>query len=473
MTQHSDLREKCGVFGVFQSPSAAHDIYLGLHAQQHRGQESAGIVTSRGPGHCLVYKDHGLVSQVFDRDIVEQLDGQFGIGHVRYSTSGGLSRKDIQPLVVNHRGLNIALAHNGNITNAAALKEELEVGGSLFTSSSDSEVLLHRIVRVRSDDPVEQMRQGLRGIEGAYSLVLKFDRGVAAVRDPHGFRPLHVGRRDGGWYFASETCAFDILDVETVGEVAPGEGWYVDADGPRQFRLLDPPVPRMCAFEVVYFSRPDSLFRGRSIHQFRIELGRRLFEEHPAEVDAVIAVPDSSNSAALGFAQAAGVPLDIGLIRSHYTGRTFIAPGQSARAAKVKQKFNVVRDVVEGRRVAVVDDSIVRGTTCRQIVKLIREHGATAVHFRVASPMVSNPCYYGIDMPTREEFLVNRVPHAELARYLTADSVGYLSPASLRAVVGADTCRACFTGEYPVPVDPARSVIQKHSEVEIEHHAVL
>ena len=457
----TDMREKCGVFGVYNSDSAARDIYLGLYAQQHRGQEGAGMIVNRSPGEYYLQKDLGMVTQVFDDEMLNSMPGHYGIGHVRYSTSGSCSRRDIQPLIVTHQNRVLSIAHNGNITNAAKLKQEMEESGSLFTSSSDTEVILHKIVRAKSSDPIAKIQEGLKDVEGAYSLTIQFDEGVAGVRDPLGFRPLFVGRRDDAWYFASETCAFDILGAEVVAEVEPGEGYFASSAGLKKFKLPVPAQRKFCAFELVYFSRPDSLYKDRSIHLYRMALGKALYEDHPVEADLVTAVPDSSNSAALGFATAAGIPLDIGLIRSHYTGRTFIAPHQSMRDIKVRQKFNVIRDVVEGKRVVVVDDSIVRGTTCRKIINLFREAGAKEIHFRISSPKVSHPCYFGIDMPDREEFLVNKIQHDMLRDYLHVNSIGFLSEEKFIHVLGEDTCRACFTGKYPIEVDHAGARIIK------------
>ncbi len=465
--------DKCGVFAACDSPRAAQDIFLGLHAQQHRGQEGAGILVSAGPGRNHVHKDHGLVTSVFSDEILEMLTGHFGIGHVRYSTSGHCREKDIQPLIATHRNQVMAVAHNGNITNAGRLKEEMESGGSIFHTSSDTEVVLHRIVRVDSESPAEKIRKGLKDVEGAYSMVLKLEDGIAAVRDPLGFRPLHVGKREEAWFFASETCAFDIIGAEHVCEVKPGEGYIVTGKGLEHFVLDQPVKPRFCAFELVYFSRPDSSHESRSIHSYRVELGRALYEEHPAEADIVTAVPDSSNSAALGYSAASGIPLDIGLIRSHYTGRTFIAPHQALRDTRVRQKFNVIRDAVEGKRIVVVDDSIVRGTTCRKIIHLFRENGAKEVHFRVSSPMVANPCYFGVDMPDREEFLVNKMPGDMLRQFLGVDSLGFLSPEALTKVVGSDTCDACFTGNYPVKIEDSSGRIKKRKDGPLGKFAYL
>jgi amidophosphoribosyltransferase len=458
------IREKCGVIAVYDSPRAAQDLYLGLHAQQHRGQEGAGILVSEGPGRNALHRDQGLVTAVFGDEVLGRLPGHFGIGHVRYATAGCGGQKDVQPLVVTHRDEVIAIAHNGNITNAGRLKDEMERSGSLFQTSSDTEVVLHRIVREAQASPIERVKAGLRDVEGAYSLVLKFNEAVIGVRDPVGFRPLHLGKRDETWLFASETCAFDIVGAEWVCEVEPGHGFMVSENGLEHFTLDTQRETRFCAFELVYFSRPDSRHAGQSIHSYRVDLGRALFAEHPADADVVTAVPDSSNSAALGYAHASGIPLDIGLIRSHFSGRTFIAPHQSLRDSRVRQKFNVVRDAVEGKRVVVVDDSVVRGTTSRKIMQLFRENGAREVHFRIASPMVQHPCFFGVDMPERGAFLANKVPEDMLRHFLGVDSLGFLSRAALRRILGTACCDACFTGEYPVPVQEMERQVIKRKE---------
>ncbi|OGH60964.1 MAG: amidophosphoribosyltransferase [Candidatus Lindowbacteria bacterium RIFCSPLOWO2_12_FULL_62_27] len=458
------LREKCGVFGVFGSPTAARDLYLGLYAQQHRGQESAGMVVSSGGGRYGLHRSLGLVTQAFSEDTLNRLPGAFGIGHVRYSTAGSEAEKDIQPLEVVHRDRIIAVAHNGNIINARRLKEDLELKGSVFRTTSDTEVILHRIVRAGDVAPVKKIQKGLLGVEGAYSLVFLFNDGIAAVRDPMGFRPLYLGKKGAAIYFASETCAFDILGADHVSEIAPGDGFYVSEKGVEPFRLLMPPDEKICSFEMIYFSRPDSLFKGRSIHSYRIQLGRRLHEEHPVDADIVTGIPDSSNSAALGYAMASGIPYDIVLIRSHYTGRSFIAPYQADRDLSVRKKFNTIPDTVRGKRVVVVDDSVVRGTTSKKIVHLLRERGASEIHLRIASPMVRFPCYFGIDMPDRNDFLANKFPADQLARHLGVDSIKFLSPESLREVVGERTCRACFTGNYPVDVTNDLNCITKSRE---------
>lgn len=459
------MNEECGLFGVYNSDTAARDIYLGLHAQQHRGQEGAGIILSQGRGEHRVHKDLGLVTNVFSEQTLQDLEAPFrkndrptfGLGHVRYSTSGHVTAENTQPFVVTHQDRLIALTHNGEITNAGLLKRQLEENGSVFNTTSDSEVILHRVIRADADHPIEKIQQGLSDVRGAYSVLFLFDEGIGGVRDPHGFRPLHVGRREteaGETYcFASETCGFDILGAEPVAEIEPGEGYFVSEDGVETFRPTEDTVQGMCSFESIYFSRPDSLYRDRSIHKYRVEMGRALWEEHPVEADLVTGVPDSSNSATKGFADASGLPLEITLIRSHYTGRTFIAPYQSLRDLKVKKKFNLVPDTVDGKRVVIVDDSIVRGTTMKNIARMFRRRGAREIHVRIASPPVAHPCYYGIDIPDEDELLINRVPLEEMPEHLGVESVKYLSVDSVREVVGEQNCRACFTGDYPVDIE--------------------
>ncbi len=459
------LDEECGLFGVYGGQNVSWDISLGLHAQQHRGQESAGmIVGETSGGEFSRHRDLGLVKDVFDRSTLESLRGNHGIGHVRYSTAGGSNRTNAQPLLVTHRDELYAIAHNGNLTNAASLKKTLERKGTVFRTTSDTEVILHRIVRARGSGLVERIVNALEEVEGAYSLLILSGEGIAAVRDPNGFRPLFLARGEEGIYFSSETCGFDIVDASDPVEIKPGEGYFVSENGSEHFSLNSSAEPTYCSFEAIYFSRPDSTYRDQSIHSLRVKTGRALWETRPVEADLVTNVPDSSNSATQGFSEASGLPYDITLIRSHYTGRTFIAPNQSSRDRKVKQKFNIVSDVVEDRRVVVVDDSIVRGTTARSIARMFRDSGAREVHFRIASPPIRFPCYYGIDMPSREELLVNRVPPEELAAHLEVDSVAFLPVESLREIVGNETCRACFTGQYPTEVHEGDGRITKRKQ---------
>ncbi len=464
-----EAKDKCGIFAVYDSKAAARDTYLGLHQQQHRGQEGAGIILSQGGSDYRIHKDLGLVTNVFDEEDLRDLEEPycndeeptFGLGHNRYSTSGHVVAANTQPFVATHQDRVISLVHNGDITNAGQLKESLEAEGSVFSKSSDSEVILHKVIRANGDDPVAQIKEGLHGVKGAYSLLFLFSEGIGAVRDPNGFRPLFIGKKetpenstgDASYYFASETCAFDILGAEVVEEVDPGQGYFLNEEGIETFESEPDTTQGLCSFEPIYFSRPDSLYDGRSIHKSRVEMGHALWEEHPVEADLVTGVPDSANSATQGVAEAAGLPNEITVIRSHYTGRTFISPYQSMRDLKVRKKFNLVPDLVEGNRIVLVDDSIVRGTTMKNIIRMFRDKGAEEIHVRIASPPIAHPCYYGIDIPDEEELLINRVDREDLPEFFGVETVEYLSVENLKEVVGEDNCRACFTGNYPVKVE--------------------
>ncbi len=443
------LREECGVFGIWGAENAARLTYAGLYALQHRGQESAGIVTSDA-GDVHAHRGLGLVSDVFAGGVLESLRGPVAIGHNRYSTTGSTVLLNAQPLLVTTRYGKLALAHNGNLVNAVPLRQEMERLGSIFQTTSDTEVIPHLIARSRSEDVEEAIGEALSRCQGAYSLVLLTDGKLVGVRDPRGFRPLCIGRRGEATLLASETCALDIVGAEFVREVAPGEMVVIDAKGLRSRRLLPSMPLRFCIFELIYFSRPDSVVFGESVDLIRRRLGRRLAEEHPAQADIVIAVPDSSNSAALGFSEASGIPFELGLIRNHYVGRTFIAPQQMKRDFGVNLKFNAVRRILEGRRVVMVDDSIVRGTTSRSLVAMLRDAGAREIHFRVSSPPIGWSCYYGIDTPTRRELIASSHTVEEIQRYLGVDSLGYLSMEGLRSCVEQPDghCYACFNGDY-------------------------
>jgi amidophosphoribosyltransferase len=445
----------CGIFGVSGVPEAAQLVYLGLYALQHRGQESAGMVAVDDEGRARAHRGMGLVNDVFSAETLRDLRGDVAIGHTRYSTTGSSVLANAQPGLVNYHGGALALAHNGNLTNALDVRADLVRQGSIFQSSSDSEVLVHLIARSDARRVEDQILDALERVEGAYSLVLTIGRTLYAIVDARGFRPLVLGRLGTGWVVASETCALDIVGASLVRELEPGQ-WLKIEDG----RVVDlPPLPaapsRRCVFELVYFSRPDSTVFGRSVDHVRRALGHRLAEEHPAPgADCVFSVPDSSNAMALGFAESSGIKLEHGLIRNHYVGRTFINPGQAARVAKVRIKFNPVQEVIAGKRVVVVDDSLVRGTTSRELVHMLRQSGAREVHFRLASPPITGPCYYGIDTPTRGELIASSHSIAEIQEHLGVDSLGYLSLEGMLAAAGPDDryCHACFSGDYPTDV---------------------
>ena len=445
------LREECGVFGIWGAENAARLTYAGLYALQHRGQESAGIVSTDG----VEYREHrgvGLVSDVFVGNALEPLRGHVAIGHNRYSTTGGSQLQNAQPLVVNYREGKLAIAHNGNLVNALALRDEMEGKGSIFRTTSDTEVILHLIARSSATEIERMVPEALARCQGAYTLVLLAGDKLIGVRDPRGFRPLCLGRRGDAHVLASETCALDIVGADLVREIEPGEMVIIDGQGVRSFRIFKAEPARACVFELIYFSRPDSVVFGQSVDSIRRRLGQRLAEEHPADADIVISVPDSSNSAALGFSERSKIPFELGLIRNHYVGRTFIAPQQITRDFGVNLKFNPVRRILEGKRVVVVDDSIVRGTTSRSLVAMLRGAGAREVHFRVSSPPIGWSCYYGIDTPNRRELIASSHTVEEIRRYLHVDSLGYLSMDGLRACVERpdDHCYACFNGDYSV-----------------------
>ena len=450
-----EIHEECGIFGVYGHPEAANLTYLGLYALQHRGQESAGIASSDGEV-ITFHREMGLVADIFSEDILARLAGNLAIGHVRYSTTGTSELKNAQPFVVDFESGSIAIAHNGNLVNAHRLKRDLEVEGSIFQSTMDTEVIVHLIARSRESRIEDRIVDALSRVRGAYSLVFLTRDKLIGVRDPHGVRPLAFGKIRGGYVLCSETCALDLVEGEFLREVEPGEMIVVDEHGARTSRPFFPAAPRFCIFEHVYFARPDSIIGGTSVYQVRKQLGRQLAKERPADADIVIPVPDSGLPAALGYSEASGIPFAMGLIRNHYVGRTFIEPQQSIRYFGVKIKLNAVRDVVGGKRVIVVDDSIVRGTTGRKIMKMIRDAGAKEVHVRVSSPPTTHPCFYGIDTPLRRDLIGATHTLEEINRYLTSDSVGYLSVEGLHACVpneGKGYCDACFTGDYMIPLE--------------------
>ena len=443
----------CGIFGISGHPEAAALVHLGLYSLQHRGQESAGIVAAdQGEVHAI--RAMGLVSDQFSPEKMRTLTGPLAMGHTRYSTAGSSTIENAQPALARFKGGHIVLAHNGNLTNAPEIRDDLETEGSIFSSTMDSEVIVHRLAKSRAERPEEKLAEALEGVEGAYSLVVIIGDTLVAARDPFGWRPLVMGRLNGAVVFASETCALDITGATAEREVRPGEIIAVAADGSvRTIQRTPAPELHRCVFEYVYFARPDSRVFGGSVDRARRALGRRLAMEHPAPgADFVFSVPDSSNSAALGFSEASGLPIELALIRNHYVGRTFIQPTQSGRDAKVKVKYNAVREILDGKSVVMVDDSIVRGTTTRGLVALIRAAGAREVHMRVSSPPITGPCYYGIDTPDREQLIAARHSVDGIAKEIGVDTLGYLSlDGMLNAVPqGPDGfCHACFSGKYP------------------------
>jgi amidophosphoribosyltransferase len=450
------LHEECGVFGIYGHPEAANLTYLGLYALQHRGQESCGIVASDGE-RLRAHKGMGLVADVFKHDSVfENLPGRSAIGHVRYSTAGGNDFKNCQPIMVDYVRGSIAIAHNGNLVNAQEVRNDLEHRGSIFSTTADTEVIIHLLARAPSDSLPDRVTEALKTIKGAYSLVFLTETRMVAVRDPNGFRPLALGKLDGAYVVASETCAFDLIEAEFIREIEPGEMILIDKNGIKSFHPFGKATPSPCIFEYIYFARPDSTIYGREVYGVRKEFGRQLAREHAVEADVVIPIPDSGVPSAVGYAEESGIPFQLGLIRNHYVGRTFIEPQQSIRHFGVKLKLNPVREEIEGKRVVVIDDSIVRGTTARKIIKMIRNAGAREIHVRISSPPTSFPCYYGIDTPTRKELISSSHTIEEINRYITSDSLGYLSREGMLSAAGVAEgsarhfCDACFSGYYPV-----------------------
>lgn len=443
-------REECGIVGVFGHPEAAKLAYLGLYALQHRGQETAGIVSSDGERH-YIHRGQGLVNDVFNQPTLDELKGNNAIGHVRYSTTGSNNLINAQPLTATYRGGQMAVAHNGNMTNAVELRRELEGRGAIFQGSTDSETILHMIAQSTSDDFIEALRNSVTRLKGAFSLIFLSGDKIIGLKDPHGIRPLCVGKlENGGTVLASESCALDIMDAQYLRELKPGEMIIIDEAGPRVERPFPPAEEKFCVFEYIYFSRPDSMVGHRSVESIRNRLGRQLATEHPVEADIVISVPDSSNAAAIGYAEQCGLPFKLGLIRNHYIGRTFIEPEDRIRHFGVKIKLNAVRSVLRDQRVIVVDDSMVRGTTSGKIVAMLRNAGAREVHFRLSAPPWKNPCFYGIDTPTEGELIANQMTIEQIGARMGADSIGFLSIEGLLASVPKNMgyCTACFTGNY-------------------------
>ena len=454
VTNDGKPRDKCGVFAVSGAEAAAELTFMGLYSLQHRGQESAGIVAVGDDGQARSHRGMGLVSDVFEERNIRKLQGSTALGHVRYSTSGQSLLRNAQPVLVDYQRGPLALAHNGNLTNHQVLRERLTGEGAIFQTDSDSEALIHLIARSRRESEGAQVDDALSQISGAFSLVLSVGKTLYAVRDPRGFRPLVLGRLDGAAVVASETCALDIIGAEYVRDIEPGEVLRIRDGEVEEMRPLPPETPAPCLFELVYFARPDSRIWGCSVDEARRKFGRKLAEEHPVEADCVFSVPDSANSAALGYAEESGISFELGLIRNHYVGRTFIQPTQAGRDFKVRMKYNPVEEIIDGRRVVVVDDSLVRGTTSRGLVGLLREAGAEEIHLRIGSPPIRHPCYYGIDMPTREELLGANNTVAEIEEHLGVDSLAYLSLEGMRSAVEefGPFCDACWTGDYQAPL---------------------
>ena len=453
---HPFPEHECGIFAVFGHPNAAVLTYYGLFALQHRGQESAGIVTNSGPGSTFqLHRDMGLVSQVFGADELERLKGTRAVGHARYSTTGSSTLKNAQPFVVDCFRGQIAVAHNGNLINAAVLRDELESKGSIFQTTADSEIIPHLLAQPSKNggSPLSVLRR----LEGAFSLIIMSESEIIGVRDPFGFRPLVLGKLDGAYILASETCAFDLVHAKFIREVEPGEVVIISEEGIRSERPFPAEEQAFCMFEYVYFSRPDSIVGGINVAKVRTEMGRELARKFPVKADLVVPVPDSGNYAALGFAHELNIPYEHAFVRNHYIGRTFLQPSQLIRDFDVRVKLNLIKEAVEGKRVVVVDDSIVRGTTARARVVNLREAGAKEVHMRVSCPPHRFACHYGIDFPDPEKLIANQMPMDEIRKYLGVDSLGYLDVEGMVRATGKPVnqfCLACFTGDYPLPVDP-------------------
>jgi amidophosphoribosyltransferase len=455
-----ERKEECGLFGIFGDPEAVQKTYVGLHALQHRGQESAGIASSDGET-IQCYKGMGTVMRVFrsGSDALERLKNPIAIGHVRYSTTGSSSVENSQPLLAEYSRGQVAVAHNGNLINARLLRDEYEAYGSIFKSTNDTEIIVHLLAKPTHQSKPDPLGHVLNHLQGAYSLVFLFDNHIEATRDPYGIKPLCIGRTTEGHYLvASESCAIDAIGAEFIREIEPGEIVRLDKDGLHSRFFVRPGqvTPAHCLFEHVYFSKQNSHIFGENVHQFRKKLGRQLAREHPIKADVVTPIPDSGVSAAIGYAEQSGIPFDMGMVRSHYIGRTFISPGQKLREMEVRLKLAIIKEVVKDKRVVLVDDSIVRGTTTRGKVRALREAGAKEIHMRVSCPPIRFPCYYGIDFPTREELLANDRTLDEIRDFLEVDSVGYLSLEgmfSCAALPKDHYCTACWSGRYPIPVD--------------------
>ncbi len=441
----------CGIFGVFDHKDAANITYLGLHALQHRGQESAGIA-SANEDTIKSHREMGLVSDIFNEDVLKKLEGNSAIGHVRYSTAGSSNLGNAQPLVVEYVKGYLAIAHNGNLTNARIIKEELQNYGSIFQSTSDTEVIIQLIALSHENSTLERLISALRRVEGSYSMVVLTNKELIVARDPFGFRPLTLGKLKDSYVVSSETCAFDLIGAKYLREIEPGEILIINKGGIKTYKPFKKQKPKYCIFEFIYFARPDSFMFNKTVYNVRKALGRQLARDAHIDADMVIPIPDSGIGAAIGYSQETGIPFELGLIRNHYVGRTFIEPKEAIRHFGVKLKLNALRDTVKGKKIVVVDDSIVRATTGRKIIKMLRQYGAKEIHFRVSSPPTTYPCFYGIDTPSRAELFASSHTVAEINKYMGSNTLQYLSIESMKTALGNgeyEYCDACFSGIYP------------------------
>jgi len=460
------MKEECGIFGIYD-PENSHDLssltYLGLLALQHRGQESAGICVNQG-GKLKLHKVMGLVENVFDESILSSLEGEIAIGHVRYSTTGSSLLVNAQPLLINCIKGDLAIAHNGNLINGAELRANLESHGSIFHSTLDTEVIAHLVARSFEDNLIDALTQSLHQLKGGFSLVAVTRDSLVAARDPYGFRPLVLGKIKNGYVLASETCAFDMIGAEFIREIEPGELVVINKEGLKSHKYTGKRPYSFCVFEFIYFARPDSNIGGQNVHLARKEMGKQLASEMDIEADLVIPIPDSGTAAALGYAEESGIPFSKGILRNRYVGRTFIQPVQEIRDLKVRIKLSPIKEIINGKRVILVDDSIVRGTTSRQIIRRVREAGAREVHLAISSPPVVNPCFYGLDTSKRQELIARKMSTEEVAQYIGADSLTYLSQEGLIKSINAPGygyCTACFSGEYPVGMELVKSLTEE------------
>jgi amidophosphoribosyltransferase len=450
-----DKKEYCGVFGIFDHKRALELVYLGLYSLQHRGEESCGIAVSNGKEISQI-TGMGLVPEVLNKEALKTLKGRTAIGHVRYSTTGSSIIKNAQPFVINHHKLSISIAHNGNLTNAVMIRRQLETQGSIFQTTMDSEVILHLIVRSHAKKIEDRIAEALTACDGSYSLIFLAGNKLIGVRDPHGFRPLCIGKKDGSYVLASETCTLDLIEAEYVRDVEPGEIVVITSKGLKSFKPFKPRPTKQCIFEFIYFARPDSNIFGQNVYQVREKLGMNLALEYPAKkCDIVMSIPDSGNYAALGYSKMSGIPFEFGMIRNHYVGRTFIQPSQDMRNYGVKIKLNPIKSVLNGKRVVVVEDSIVRGTTTGSRIKTIRDAGVKEIHMRISCPPIKFPCFYGIDFPSRKELIANEYSVEKIAKFIGVDSLKFISLDGMLDATGKcreKFCTACFNGVYPTKV---------------------